>query len=226
MGFRFYTNDGKHQVTLRVSGAQLAGWTGGAARRGMKLRPFIIWATDFACILARAIAEADIPEEERGGAQVGGTMGTLKTATFTVHATMAQSARWKQAAAAEGHASAGAWLARAADAYLRQQTLAGRPRPLAWQWSRFRPVFEGGPQEVRGRVSPPFGLLRGTEKGPRQRGASRLLVYLPSGRILAVLSTSRDCKALASELARLWVRSDGEPDQAEQVRALLATPRP
>ncbi len=64
MGFRFYTNDGKHQVTLRVSGAQIAGWNSGAARRGMKLRPFIISAADFACILTRAIAEADAPEED------------------------------------------------------------------------------------------------------------------------------------------------------------------
>jgi len=150
----------------------------------------------------------------------------MKTASFTVHATAAQSARWKQAAEAEGHSSAGAWLARAADAYLRQQTLAGRPRPLAWHLGSFRAALTIGPREVRGLVSPPFGVFRGTEEGPRNCGPSHVLIYLPSARVLATLRYSRDCKALASELARLWIRSDGsEPDQSEQVRALLASPR-
>lgn len=59
-------NTGTHQVTIRgLTGAKIAGWHSGAARRGMKLRDFIIWATDFACILTRALAEAEEPEEEQ-----------------------------------------------------------------------------------------------------------------------------------------------------------------
>lgn len=42
-------------------------------------------------------------------------MERMKTASFTVHATAEQSARWKRAAEAEGHRSAGTWLAAAAE---------------------------------------------------------------------------------------------------------------
>ena len=47
--------------------------------------------------------------------------GALKVATFTVHADARQSARWKQAAEGEGFPSVGAWLAGAADAYLKAE---------------------------------------------------------------------------------------------------------
>ena len=52
----------------------------------------------------------------------------MKTASFTVHATAEQSIRWKRAADAEGHRSAGTWLAAATDAYLRVRA-SGNP---AW----------------------------------------------------------------------------------------------
>jgi hypothetical protein len=150
----------------------------------------------------------------------------VKVAEFTVRATMAQSARWKQAAAAEGHSSVGAWLSGAADAYLRQQTLAGRPRPLAWRRATFRAILDAGSANVRGHVSPPFAFYRGDSSRQHDRACHHSLTYLPTGRILATLPTARDCRALASELARLWIRGDGsEPDQAEPVRALLSVPR-
>ena len=57
----------------------------------------------------------------------------MNVATFTVHATAEQSIRWKRAAEAEGHRSAGTWLAAAADAYLRVRAKAGHPLPLAWR---------------------------------------------------------------------------------------------
>ena len=53
----------------------------------------------------------------------------LKTATFTVRASQTQSERWKRAADAEGYASAGAWLADAADCHLKARARAGRPFP-------------------------------------------------------------------------------------------------
>jgi hypothetical protein len=56
----------------------------------------------------------------------------LKVASFTVRATMAQSAAWKRTAEAEGHASVGAWAADALDAYLKVRAQAGKPLPLFW----------------------------------------------------------------------------------------------
>jgi hypothetical protein len=142
----------------------------------------------------------------------------LKVATFTVRATAAQSARWKQAAEGEGYPSAGAWLGGAADAYLKARARAGMPIPLAWRRGRFRVELQGGELvEVKGHVSPPFGSFCGTEEGPSYYSARHrhVLIYVPSRRILATLRTYAQCKALAAELARLWVRGDGsEPSQA------------
>ena len=136
----------------------------------------------------------------------------LKVATFTVRATMRQSVRWKQAAEAAGHASVGTWLAEAADAHLDALHRAGRPVPLAWRKGRFSVRLEGGEVvPVKGHASPPFGAFSGTEEGPATyQGRHRyVLVFLPDCRILATLHSFRQCKALASELARLWVRWGG-----------------
>lgn len=136
----------------------------------------------------------------------------MKTASFTVHATAQQSARWKQAAEGEGFPSVGAWLAGAADAYLKVRARAGLPIPLAWRKGVFRVELDGGEVvTVRGHLSPPFGSFEGTPEGPaRYRGRKRhTLVYVPSKRVLATLRSFANCKALASELARLWYRGDG-----------------
>ncbi|HEX6903350.1 MAG TPA: hypothetical protein VF789_26775 [Thermoanaerobaculia bacterium] len=135
----------------------------------------------------------------------------MKTASFTVRASERQSARWKQAAEAEGFASVGAWLAGAADAYLKVRARAGMPVPLAWHRGLFRAILEGGETTVRGYVSPPFGAYYGTPAGqPSYRGKHRYtLVYLPSKRVLATVETYVQCKVLASELARIWFREDG-----------------
>jgi len=137
----------------------------------------------------------------------------LKVATFTVKADAVQSSRWKQAAEAEGFSSVGAWLARAADAYLKARATAGNPIPLAWRLGRFSARLEGGELVmVKGQLSPPFGAFAGTPAGPASyAGAHRYtLVYLPDGRLVATMRTSRECKALASELARVLVRWDGK----------------
>jgi len=136
----------------------------------------------------------------------------LKTASFTVRATALQSARWKQAAEAEGHASVGTWLAEAVDAYLEHRTRAGKPLPLFWSHGRFCVELEDESMpEVRGQIARPFGIFRGTDAGPRSRGSHAFaLVYIPSRRIVASFRSARHCKSLASELARTWVRWGGQ----------------
>lgn len=134
----------------------------------------------------------------------------MKVATFTVHATAEQSIRWKRAAAAEGHRSAGTWLAAAADAYLRVRAKAGHPLPLAWQHGgltfRVR-LMDGREIDVRGVTSPPFGIFQGTSYGP-DGNKLRTLVHLPTARVIATLRSSRQCRALAAELAPILLRGE------------------
>jgi hypothetical protein len=134
----------------------------------------------------------------------------MKTASFTVHADVRQSARWKQASEGEGFPSVGSWLAGAADAYLKARARAGMPIPLCWRKGRFRVDLQDGAAELPGFVSPPFGAFRGTVMGRGVQACHQYtLVYVPSKRILATVRTYAQCKALAAELARLWVRGDG-----------------
>jgi hypothetical protein len=138
----------------------------------------------------------------------------VKTASFTVHATMPQSIRWKLAAEAEGFRSAGAWLAAAADAYLKVRAKAGLPLPLAWHLGTFKArLMDGREVEVRGMVSPPFGIYRGTSHGP-DRNKLRTLVHLPTSNVVATLRSSRQCRSLASELAGVLARGGGEDIRA------------
>jgi len=144
----------------------------------------------------------------------------VRTVAFTVRGTMAQGIRWKQAADADGHLAVGNWLAEAADAYLKARARAGRPLPLAWRQGRFRVLLAGGGEvEVRGMVSPPFGTFRGTADGPN-RSKVRTLVHVPSRQVVATLRSARQCKALASELAPVWLRDrelvDGMVDRHQR----------
>jgi hypothetical protein len=132
----------------------------------------------------------------------------LKVASFTVHATAEQSIRWKRAAEAEGHRSAGTWLAAAADAYLRVRAKAGHPLPLAWHLGTFTArLMDGREIQVRGMVSPPFGFYRGTSLGP-DRNKLRTLVHVPTARVIATLKSSRQCRTLAAELAPVLLRGE------------------
>jgi len=133
----------------------------------------------------------------------------LKTATFTVRATEKQCVRWKRAAEGEGFASVGSWAAGALDAFLEHRTRAGRPIPLAWRFGAVTVVLDGQEFKVRGHISPPFGIFRGTDQGPAYRGIKRhTLVHLPTRRIIATLRAHRQCQALASELAPVLVRDE------------------
>ncbi len=131
----------------------------------------------------------------------------MKVASFTVGATAEQSRRWKMAAEADGHRAVGSWLAVAADLYLKVRARAGNPIPLAWHRGRVRVLLEGGEAALDGMVSPPFGTFCGTAQGPKQDGAQRFtLVHLPSARIVATLRSARQARALAAELAPVWLR--------------------
>jgi hypothetical protein len=131
----------------------------------------------------------------------------VKTASFTVRATMPQSIRWKQAADGEGFASVGSWASRALDAYLEGRRRAGRPIPLSWHKGVFRAVLHGQEVAVRGMVSPPFAYYQGNGEGA-DRCHPRTLVNLRTGRIIATLRTARQCRALAAELAPILARDE------------------
>jgi hypothetical protein len=133
----------------------------------------------------------------------------VKVASFTVHATQEQAIRWNQVAQADGYRSTGSWLAVAADAYLRLRMKSGLPIPLAWRrLSRFRVILmEGADVEVRGIVSPPFGIFQGAADGP-DGNHHRTLVHLPTRRVIATLRTSQQCRSLASELAPALLRGE------------------
>jgi len=136
----------------------------------------------------------------------------VKIASFHVRATQAQSERWKRAADAEGYASAGSWLADAADAYLKMRAKTGLPLPLAWHLGWFSVVLMDGREiEVRGVVSPPFGIFQGTSHGP-DTNKLRTLVHLPGRKVVATLRSSRQCRALAAELAPVMIRGDPPQD--------------
>lgn len=142
---------------------------------------------------------------------------SLKVANFTVRANERQSLAWKRAATIEGYASVGGgWIAQAADAYLKNQKAGGKAYPLAWKRMEritYR-LEDGSEKEVPGWLARPFGIFRGDEEGPTSRGGKTYsLVYLPTGRIVATFRFARYCRALAADLARLWVRWDHQGDQ-------------
>ena len=132
----------------------------------------------------------------------------MKVATFTVHATMPQSIRWKRAAEAEGFRSVGAWLAEAADAYLRVRARAGQPLPLAWRHGLMLVTLESKAEvTVPGFISPPFGAFRGTSDGRGLAACKRYsLVHLPTRQIIATMRFLTQCKALAADLASSHAR--------------------
>ncbi|MFY9825668.1 MAG: hypothetical protein WAM82_30115 [Thermoanaerobaculia bacterium] len=141
----------------------------------------------------------------------------MKVATFTVRANAVQSARWKRSAESEGFRSVGAWLAGAADAYLKVRARAGVPIPLAWRIGVFSVTLSTGETaKVKGKMAPPFAYYEGTEAELSDgRGKRRFtLVHVPTGKPLATLRYSRDCQALGAELARTWVNGEGPDTRA------------
>jgi hypothetical protein len=139
----------------------------------------------------------------------------MKTASFTVHATMAQSIAWKRAADAEGYASVGSWAAPALDAYLKARARAGRPLSLSWCRGRFSVRLDSGETaSMRGWTSPPFFIFRGNLFSGWTRNTKHFtLIHQPDGRLIATLRTHGQARTLASELAPLLLRRE-LPDPA------------
>lgn len=133
----------------------------------------------------------------------------MNTVSFTVRATLQQSLRWRRVAEAEGFRSIGSWASGALDAHLELRARAGRPIPLAWHRGYLAVILDGQEVTLRGHISPPFGIYRGTQLGPAYPGIKRhTLVHLPTRRIIATLRTNGQCQTLASELAPVLVRDE------------------
>lgn len=131
----------------------------------------------------------------------------MKTAAFTVRATMAQSIAWKRAADAEGFASVGSWAALALDAYLKARARAGHPIPLSWQLGHFQVRLDSGETvSLPGWISPPFFIFRGTASGRTRNTRHHTLIHQPDGKLIATLRTHAQARQLAAEMAPLLLR--------------------
>jgi hypothetical protein len=132
----------------------------------------------------------------------------MKVATFTLHGTMQQSIRWKQAAEVEGFASVGSWAALALDAYLKARARAGRPLPLSWSLGRFPVLLDSGETvSLRGWASPPLFIFRGNLFSGWTRNTKHFtLIHQPDGKLIATLRTHAQARQLAAELAPLLLR--------------------
>ena len=136
----------------------------------------------------------------------------MKVAEFIVRADSRQNVRWKRAAHGEGYPSVVAWAAMALDAYLEVRAKSGLPMRLAWTKAPFEVTLGGKLYRLSGHSSYPFASFMGTvEKPDTYRGTKNfVLVFLPTSRVLATLGSFRAVKALASQLAQVWVRYEGE----------------
>ena len=160
-----------------------------------------------------------------------------KVVSFTVEADREQVERWREAATDRG-VEVASWLAATADAHLQELARSGRAAPLPWFRDRFRVTLTDTSRspatvadvEVRGFISGPFGIFRGTAWGVGAPGSGEhTLAHLPTRRTIATLPLRKSCMALAAELAGLeidWQETDpervlvGAPDQ-EKVQALI-----
>lgn len=60
--------------------------------------------------------------------------------------------------------------------------------------------------QVSGLVSLPFSYDRGNDARADRYNDFFTLVFIPQGRIIATLRSAAQCRNLAAELARVWVR--------------------
>jgi len=141
-------------------------------------------------------------------------MSAPQVAHFTVVATMEQSIRWKQVAQPAGR-QLGTWIAEAADAYI--DATASKPTPpppsydlsaRTWHRGRFRVVLAGGNEIlVEGMTSHPFGYFQGSANGPSVV-TGRVLVHLPTRRMIASARTTGQIRDMAAELEPAYVREE------------------
>jgi hypothetical protein len=140
-------------------------------------------------------------------------MDRPQVAHFTVVATMEQSIRWKQVAQAAGR-QVGTWIAEAADAYIAGTA----PKPTTppeyfttlrtWHRGQFLVLLAAGREvEVEGMTSHPFGYFKGSATGP-SAVAGRVLVHLPTRRMIGSARTTRQIRDMAAELEPAYVRDE------------------
>lgn len=148
--------------------------------------------------------------------------GGMKTASYTVRADLECSVRWNRAASSESFPSTGAWLAHAANCYLRMIARGSRPIALGWKRGWFVVALEAGEKSVPGQLSPPFAIFRGSAHG-LTTAHSFSLVHAPTKRILATFNQAREAKALAAELAPVLLRDEAETAKISARREIEKT---
>jgi hypothetical protein len=126
---------------------------------------------------------------------------------------MEQSVRWKQVAQAAGR-QVGTWIAEAADAYIAGTAPKPTPAPATfatprtWHRGTFLVLLAAGREvEVEGMTSHPFGYFKGSATGP-SAVAGRVLVHLPTRRMIASARTTRQIRDMAAELEPAYVREE------------------
>lgn len=133
----------------------------------------------------------------------------MKTVQYNCRGSEEQARRWQRATEADGYRSVGAWLAWAADCFLKARARAALPVPLAWSLGSFPVVLDGAERVLRGWISPPFAYFRGTSAGPSYPGRHRYTLCY-SARLVATLPTAAQCRRLASEMAPLILRDEAK----------------
>lgn len=131
----------------------------------------------------------------------------MKTVQYNCRGSEEQARRWQRATEADGYRSVGAWLAWAADSFLKARARAALPVPLAWSLGSFVVVLDGQEVKVRGWLSPPFYLFRGTSAGPSYPGR-HLYTLCYGSKIVATLKSAAQCKRLGSEMAPVILRDE------------------
>jgi hypothetical protein len=131
----------------------------------------------------------------------------VKTVQYNCRGSEEQARRWQRACEADGFRSVGAWLAYAADAFLKARARAALPVPLAWSLGSFSVVLDGIERVLRGWLSPPFYIFRGNSAGPSYQGR-HLYTLCYGSRIVATLKSAAQARRLASEMAPVILRDE------------------
>jgi hypothetical protein len=90
---------------------------------------------------------------------------------------------------------------------LKVRAQAGQPLPLAWRRGRFKVrLLDGAEPELWGWIAEPFAFYRGDQAGPGYHGRHLYtLTYMPALQMLGTYRYARECRTVASELARRWI---------------------
>jgi hypothetical protein len=131
----------------------------------------------------------------------------VKAVQYNCRGSEEQAHRWQRACEADNFRSVGAWLAWAADNFLKSRARAALPVPLAWSLGSFPVILDGVELQIRGWLSPPFYVFRGDARGRSYHGR-HLYTLCHLSRVVATLKTFQQCKRLASEMAPVIFRDE------------------